>query len=179
MGYRSDVAYMVCFKDEEIDGVNKGKEMFYTFLAEAKSKAEIANCFLDEDKPFAGGFNVDEEKLRFEFYADNVKWYDGYTDVDCHNNLVDLAREYVDADNDRVDAVNSALRLEFEDKYGYLSYTEIEEQNIPRPNYIGEVVGYSFVRIGEEDTDADCRWNGWEEAIERCRMTRSIDFDDH
>lgn len=178
MGYRSDVAYMVCFRDEEIDGVNKGKEMFYTFLAEAKSKEGIAKCFLEEDKAFAG-FVVDKEKLRFEFYADNVKWYDGYSDVDCHNNLVDLAREYVDADNEQVEKTNGRLRAEFEAKYGYLSYMEIEEQKIPRPNYICEVVGYSFVRIGEEDTDADCRWGGWEEAIERCRMTRSIDFDDH
>ena len=178
MGYRSDVAYMVCFKDEEVDGVNKGKEMFYTFLAEAKSKTEIANCFLDVAQAW-GGFNVDEKNLRFEFCADSVKWYDGYSDVDCHNALVDLAREYVDADNERVDKVNSALRLEFEDKYGHLSYEDIEKQGIKRPNYIGEVVGYSYVRIGEEDTDTDCKWNGWEEALERCSMSRSINFDDH
>jgi hypothetical protein len=178
MGYRSEVAYMVCFRDEEIDGVNKGKEMFYTFLAEAKSKTETANCFLEEGKPFAG-FVVDKEKLRFEFYADNAKWYDGYTDVDCHNALVDLAREYVDADNERVEGINGRLRTEFVTKYGHMSYEDIEKQNIQRPNYIGEVVGYSFVRIGEEDSDNDCRWGGWEEAIERCSMSRSINFDDH
>lgn len=178
MGYRSEVAYMVCFRDEEIDGVNKGKEMFYTFLAEAKSRTETANCFLEEGKPFAG-FVVDEKQLRFEFYADNVKWYDGYTDVDCHNNLVDLAREYVDTDYERVEKINGALRAEFEAKYGHLSYEDIEKQNISRPNYVGEVVGYSFVRIGEEDDDNECRWAGWEEAIERCRMTRTIEFDDH
>ncbi len=169
---------MVCFRDEEIDGVNKGKEMFYTFLAEAKSRTETANCFLEEGKPFAG-FVVDEKRLRFEFYADNVKWYDGYTDVDCHNNLVDLAREYVDTDDERVEGINVKLRAEFEAKYGHLSYEDIEKQNIPRPNYVGQVVGYSFVRIGEEDTDNDCKWGGWEEAIERCSMSRSINFDDH
>jgi hypothetical protein len=169
MGYRSDVAYMVCFKN---------KDLFYTFLAEAKAKVETANCFLDESFKASGGFVVDEERLRIEFNASNVKWYDGYTDVDCHNALVDMANEYCDAENERVENINSVLRMEYENKYGHMSYEDQEKQNIPRPSYECEAVGFSFVRIGEEDDDNDCRWSGWEEAIERCRLTRNIEFDD-
>lgn len=169
MGYRSDVAYIVCFKN---------KDLFYTFLAEAKAKTETAECFSDESFKATGGFVVDEANLRIEFNASNVKWYDGYADVDCHNALVDMANEYCDAEIERVGQINNVLRTEFENKYGNMSYKEVEEQNIPRPNYEYEAIGFSYVRIGEEDDDNDSRWSGWEEAINRCRLTRSIEFDD-
>jgi len=180
MGYRSDVAYMVCFKNEEVDGVNLGRDMFYTFLAEAKSKTETAKCFLENIGWGLGyGFKVDEENMRISFSADNVKWYEGYEDVDCHDALVNMAGEYCDADETRVEGINSKLRKEKDEKYGHLSYEDMEKQGIPQPNYVNLVVGYSYVRLGEEDDDNDCRWSGWEEAIERCRMTRAIDFNDY
>lgn len=96
MGYRSCVAYKIVFHDK-VDGEAtdpKGRawrDLFFTFLAEAKTKSETALCFDDE------GFEVLEDQLTIRFFVENIKWYDGYPDVACHIALVDLAKEYSDS----------------------------------------------------------------------------------
>ena len=90
MGYRSDVAYTIRFVHE--DDTNN-KQSFYTFLAEAKANAATALCFTTPNVP-SWGFEVDEENYQINFYADNVKWYESFTDVQCHEALLNLANEW-------------------------------------------------------------------------------------
>jgi hypothetical protein len=94
MGYRSDVAYTIRFT---ADHDEKNKQSFYTFLAEAKAKAATAPCFGDDHW---ADVEIDEERLRINFAADDVKWYPDYPSVACHEALLDLADEWAnDADN--------------------------------------------------------------------------------
>jgi hypothetical protein len=96
MGYRSTVAYTIRFiarhspDTDDIVEERKAKGAFFTFIAEAKSKDTIAGAFLDED------LKVDEENLTIHFFADNVKWYESYEDVQCHECLMGLSREWAD-----------------------------------------------------------------------------------
>jgi hypothetical protein len=95
MGYRSDVAYTIRFVHD--DDTNN-KQSFYTFLAEAKANAATAACFSEEERQWSE-FEVDEAKFRINFHADDVKWYESYADVQCHEALLSLAKEW-DEDED-------------------------------------------------------------------------------
>ena len=101
MGYRSDVAYTIRFVS---DDDTKNRQSFYTFLAEAKSKAAIAGCF----NAHWNEVEVDEVRLRINFTADNVKWYEDYADVQCHEALISLADEWA---NDELN--NSGIAYRF------------------------------------------------------------------
>ena len=104
MGYRSTVAYTIRFetpsydKPEERTDPEEAKRSFYTFIGEAKAKETTAGAFLDED------LKVDEEKLAIYFFAGDVKWYEDYPDVRCHECLMGLAREWAD-DGENVEEV--------------------------------------------------------------------------
>ena len=99
MGYRSDVAYTIRFVS---DDDTKNRQSFYTFLAEAKSKAATAACFTEETGQWSE-FVVDEKQFRINFYAEGVKWYESYEDVKCHEALVSLAKEWADeSDNPEI-----------------------------------------------------------------------------
>lgn len=93
MGYRSTVAYTIRFGGEDD---TKAKHSFYTFIAEAKSKESTALCFSEQEDEV---FKVLEDKLEIRFFADNVKWYESYPDVQCHECLMGLAREWADEGN--------------------------------------------------------------------------------
>ena len=93
MGYRSDVAYTIRFVHE--DDTNN-KQSFYTFLAEAKSKAATAACFTTPNTP-SWVFVIDEAKFRINFHAECVKWYESFPEVQAHQALFALATEW---DND-------------------------------------------------------------------------------
>ena len=95
MGYRSDVAYTIRFTTDD----ERAKQSFYTFLAEAKAKAATAPCFGEEVRSWSE-FTVDEGRLRISFFANDVKWYETYPDVKCHEALIELADEWAnDEDN--------------------------------------------------------------------------------
>ena len=95
MGYRSTVAYTIRFTpyvsnhdSPTGEELNKCKESFYTFLAEAKLK-------------FSGAVNdestiVDESNMAINFLAYDVKWYETYEDVQVHDNLISLSKEWAD-----------------------------------------------------------------------------------
>jgi hypothetical protein len=101
MGYRSTVAYTIRFipivkEHEGIDeetAIERAKASFYTFLAEAKSKEATALCFSDEELEY---LKIDEDKMYIYFFAENVKWYESYPEVACHEALMDLSREWAD-----------------------------------------------------------------------------------
>jgi hypothetical protein len=100
MGYRSDVGYKIKFhKDIQWrDGIPvtartiSSKDLFNTFLAEAKSKEDTKLCFEDDD----GVFKIDLDNLAITFYASSVKWYEDYPDVKCHEALLNLANEWIE-----------------------------------------------------------------------------------
>ena len=92
MGYRSDVAYTIRFVS---DDDTKNKQSFYTFLAEAKSRATTASCFSDDHW---AEVEIDETRLRINFAVDDTKWYPSYPSVACHEALIDLADEWANDD---------------------------------------------------------------------------------
>ena len=75
MGYRSEVAYTIGFKDEH----TMGKFITHVFgsddehMIQALKECEV--CFKD---------------LRINFHAYDVKWYESYTDVQGHTRLYQL-----------------------------------------------------------------------------------------
>jgi hypothetical protein len=77
MGYTSDVAYAVNFKDVE----TKQK-----FVALAKIHPEFSAAIKECEY-------IDEDKKYFKFYAQNVKWYDDYDDVKMHMHMLELVNE--------------------------------------------------------------------------------------
>ena len=92
MGYRSTVAYTIRF---EGDDDTKARQSFYTFIAEAKSKESTALCFSDQESEV---FKVLEDKLEIRFFAEGVKWYESYPDVQCHEALIELSKSWADDD---------------------------------------------------------------------------------
>jgi len=104
MGYRSTVAYSIRFiprhspDTDDIVEERKAKASFYTFIAEAKSREDTALCFSKDESEV---FEVDEEKLQLRFFAEHVKWYEDYPDVECHEALMQLSREWCDDTENR------------------------------------------------------------------------------
>ena len=130
MGYRSDVAYTIRFVHE--DDTNN-KQSFYTFLAEAKANAATALCFTTPDTP-SWVFEVDEEQYRINFYADHVKWYESFSDVQAHEALLSLANEW---DED-------------EDNHAHIGYAfvRIGEESDDIVEKLSESADWSWVSVG-------------------------------
>ena len=84
MGYRSDVAYMIKFHKAED---------YWGFIAESTADPDTSYCWAKEE---AESFKQNDKELSVQFYADQVKWYDGYEDVECHTNLWWKANERAD-----------------------------------------------------------------------------------
>lgn len=77
MGYRSEVAYVIRFRDEE-----KRKEFLALMKVRGDSLWEaLKECGLDKHEP------------NINFYACDVKWYESYPDVKWHHDLL----EWIDA----------------------------------------------------------------------------------
>jgi hypothetical protein len=84
MGYRSEVAYRIGFRDKQILNEFIAKVMV---LGGAELNA-LKECSIEEDG----------DHWFVNFYASDVKWYDGYTDVDGHTKLYNLAVEWYPED---------------------------------------------------------------------------------
>lgn len=80
MGYRSDVAYTIRFKDVGA---------MTLFITEAKDKGlQIA---LDE-------CDIVQDKFQINFFGEDIKWYDSYDEVKAHQALIALARDWCKGD---------------------------------------------------------------------------------
>ena len=117
MGYRSDVAYTIRFNSDHDEN---NKQSFFTFLAEAKSKAATAACFLESEWV---EFQIDEARFRINFAADGVKWYESYADAQCHEALIELANEWVNDEDNNSGIAYMFVRVgeendDVEQKYG-------------------------------------------------------------
>jgi hypothetical protein len=106
MGYRSEVAYVIRFKDKAM------RELFVN-LQRAKADPHI-NEALNELSEI--------EDCLLGYHADHVKWYEGYEGVKAHETLL----------SDSIDMFN-------EDE---------------------DIVGWRFVRLGEESDDNVQEENG-------------------
>jgi hypothetical protein len=84
MGYRSNVAYTIRFTSDD-DTLNR--QTFYTFIAEAKSndscRAALEQC------------EIDENRLRINYYVEDIKWYDSDPHVQNHEELLLLASDNI------------------------------------------------------------------------------------
>lgn len=81
MGYRSDVAYVINFKDKELR--NEFVVLVKTHggnLMEALNECMFPECA--------------EGDAQINFYAEDVKWYESYTDVKSHHDLMDKALDW-------------------------------------------------------------------------------------
>ena len=117
MGYRSTVAYTIRFipmhspDTDDIVEERKARESFFTFLAEAKANGDTALCFTAEELEY---LSVDEEKMQFRFFASDVKWYESYPEVQCHEALVQLSREWA-SDNEYIGGCFARIGEDMED----------------------------------------------------------------
>jgi len=84
MGYRSEVAYVIKFGD---------KEKLDTFVGvQLVKKDEVVKEALKELKQIE---TTGEEQYLY-FYANDVKWYDDYPDVQVHHKFMEDAVEMFD-----------------------------------------------------------------------------------
>ena len=105
MGYRSEVGYVIAFQNNidwtdeasDKDKTMTGRDVFNTFLAEAKSNPETKQCFEDID---ADTYIVNETEMYIKGHWSDVKWYDDYDDVKCHHKLMEMASEYINSQRD-------------------------------------------------------------------------------
>ena len=84
MGYRSEVAYVIRFKDKAM------RELFVS-LQRAKADHHI-NEALDE--------LAEVEDCLLGYHADHVKWYDGYDGVKAHETLMHDSIDMFNKDED-------------------------------------------------------------------------------
>lgn len=80
MGYRSDVAIGMSFKD-------KGS------LAAFLSYVRLGGKMPPEELALYTVTDAGELGVLLHAYFDDVKWYESYPDVKCHTNLMGMARE--------------------------------------------------------------------------------------
>ena len=78
MGYRSEVAYVIQFKD-----IQTKKEWVALKVLDNTHKKALDEC----------NFVDDMTKDYISAYFDWVKWYDGYEDVDMHTRLLEAITE--------------------------------------------------------------------------------------
>ena len=105
MGYRSDVAYTIRFNSDHDE---KNKQSFYVFLAEAKANAATAACFGEQGW---AEFQIDEANFCINFACDDVKWYESYEDVKCHEALIELAAEWANDEDNHSEIAYSFVRI--------------------------------------------------------------------
>jgi hypothetical protein len=93
MGYRSEVGYVIAFED---------KDLFNQFIVQAKLDPVYELCWKAE---YETNFTqVLEDKLMLKFHATDVKWYDDYADVKCHEALLKLVDDYIEKYTEQIDA---------------------------------------------------------------------------
>jgi hypothetical protein len=82
MGYRSEVAYVIAFEDK----ATLNEFISLVMLKGGREAEALKECQLDVAE---GVFSC----YRINFYADSVKWYDSYPDVEAHTWLYTYAVE--------------------------------------------------------------------------------------
>lgn len=128
MGYRSDVAYTIRFKDVGAMTV---------FIAEAQGSG--LQTALDECE-------IHRKRLQINFFAENVKWYDSDPSVQMHTSLIDLARDWCDGDRHRHVKETGDTGGPTEYKLGFIVASVGEELNDNREEADGDY-DWDWLRI--------------------------------
>ncbi len=128
MGYRSEVAYTIRFKDEA---------SYRLFIAEAKSKPETAGCF-KSDEASVDECECDDARWAINFYADQVKWYPSYPEVAMHEALIAQAREWDEGDTHVAIKEGDVEINLIEHRLGYIFLRIGEESNDIEEQYGGD-----------------------------------------
>jgi hypothetical protein len=101
MGYRSEVAYQIVLKDKKLLNEFIAKIMVLGgFERKALEECEIE--VLDNGR----------KECFINFYANDVKWYESYPDVEGHEKLRELALEWFDHDAVGVNFIRIGEELE-------------------------------------------------------------------
>jgi len=87
MGYRSDVAYTIRFKDEA---------SYRLFILEAKAN-DLGDCFSNDTSQYEEA-RCDDVRLRIDFNANHAKWYESFPDVQMHEKLIEQAEAWCETD---------------------------------------------------------------------------------
>ena len=133
MGYRSDVAYTIRFKKPDLMAL---------FIGEALSK-DYGKAALDECA-------IDHAKMQINFYAEGVKWYDSYSDVQCHEALVQQARDWCEADeHEHARQTGDTTYMTSEYKLGWL-FTRVGEDTDDNQEECGGSYDWDWVRLSRQ-----------------------------
>ena len=82
MGYRSEVAYVIAFEDKP----TLNEFISLVMLKGGREAEALKECQIEVSE---GAFSC----YRINFYADDVKWYDSYPEVEAHTWLYQYAVE--------------------------------------------------------------------------------------
>ena len=99
MGYRSDVAYVVKFYSRDDDEPEKAFADFVHFTDWVKNhhttevqdgERKLIHTYNDENNNLA----IHKQDLMLSFFANSVKWYESYVDVQWHELLLQKVTTY-------------------------------------------------------------------------------------
>jgi hypothetical protein len=102
MGYRSEVAYGV--KVDDIEWSDQATEeeknlsadgLFLLMLTEMQQDEIAKKCF-DDTYEINEYLTVNKEARTIAFYADSLKWYGDFQDVQAHERLYEIMVEYAE-----------------------------------------------------------------------------------
>jgi hypothetical protein len=108
------------------------EEDYHLFILEAKANPETAGCFPPNDGSHFEECELDAERLRIDFKVDNIKWYESFPEVAMHEKLIEQARAWCN-DNEHISVESERWRYR---------------------------LGWSFVRIGEDNNDVTEEYGG-------------------
>ena len=100
MGYRSEVAYQIVLKD---------KKLLNEFIAKVMVLGGYERKALEECQIET---STHVEECFINFYANDVKWYESYPDVEGHEKLRALALEWFEHDDVGVNFIRIGEELE-------------------------------------------------------------------
>ena len=112
MGYRSDVAYVINFKNREV------RDNFIALIMAkgGKELEALKECLIPE---VTDSEHEEESTAQINFFAHNVKWYRSFPDVSSHHNLMEFAVQQFKDDADyKFVAVGEDGQAEEEDSDG-------------------------------------------------------------
>ena len=85
MGYRSEVAYRIVFKDKQV----LNEFIALVMMKGGHEKQSLSECEIEVVEPTTGHSGL----FCVNFYAQDVKWYTSYVDVAAHTWLYEFAVE--------------------------------------------------------------------------------------
>jgi hypothetical protein len=140
MGYRSEVAYTIRFKDEA---------SYRLFIAEAKAKPETAGCFPPNDGSAFDECSCDDARFAITFHAEDVKWYPSYPEVQMHEHLIQQAEDWVNSE-EHVATKSGAIEVNLiAQRLGYI-FIRIGEEADDIEHRFGGDYDWDWIRVSRQ-----------------------------